>query len=256
MKTIKELLLEAKGDKEISRETISNVDWTENMSKVFDLGYLKMDEVADIVRGPLIDACEEFYKENPTKRVATYTRNISIGFDFNDIDKSIEVKKLYEAVKDMGAGHWWFCCSSVDGEMWSHTSIASLEATIKLNSKKSLNDKDAIQLKLKPYKETKRSLKEYGNGYNNLPGEAVEQVREEVLKCATGATLVLVEKKSGALNLTIYPEFNISKVKKLTKDILSDEKARYYVDRHRSVSAGIARYYAEKRASGDNYTGD
>jgi hypothetical protein len=255
MKTIKELF-ESRQNREISCETITNIDWTNNMSDIFDLGYERMKELVDFVRNPLIEMCEDFYEKNPTKRAITYTRDISIGLDFNDIDKSPEVKKLYNVLRDIGGAHWWYCCSTIDQDMRRHESIATMKVSIKLNSKKALNDRDSIKLDVKEYKESKRDTREYGNGYNGLPGEAIQTLREEVLKCATGATLVLTETKFGTLTLTIYPVFNISKVKKLTNAILNDDKAQEYADRYRSVSAGIERYYAEKRASGDNYTGD
>ena len=147
MKSIKQIF-EANAYKEVelARVSISDVDWTQNMNSIIDLDFNKIMDIENILKDRLYQSCKNFYDANPNKRVADSSANVHIKIDFKDIDNDPSVVKLYHTLESFGASYWWFCVSTI-GKCGMPRGIGYFDSSVKLTSKKMLDDVSSIKFK-------------------------------------------------------------------------------------------------------------
>lgn len=251
MKTLYEFILESRG--EILEEKVLNkglkIDYADGFGKL--LNEANKFDYETKLKDDLTEMAKKWYEENPRKRA--YSGKVTLDVIATK-DRTKIASKTYAEVLDIckDAGMSW---------PWKDTehSLIDAQATMSCDHKTKIGN-----AKFHPYISTSFGAKlkeEYGNGYNNLPGELSTEWRERVFECVDSCDLVETGWKSDdhremRITWTYVPKFNESKLKKVLKELQNDQELAKYADRLETTGRGIRAYYDEKSANGDHYTGD
>lgn len=246
MKSIKQIFEVAKVSQE--REVVKNVDWTNNVEKVVKMGFDKVDALQNELKQMFIDDARKFYAANP--RARRYDGNVSIYVKYSYVPADGEddlYKKLKVLMDDLSCKWFNFCDSNKD--------IGYIRGSVQLSSKKELDDPSKIKVKIYTDKNDDRKYNE-ANFHQGLPSKTTTEIREKLLACIDGAEIVINRKYLNRVtSITYHPIYNVSKVKKLIKELESNPEFIEYIEYRKESDKGLLRYYDElgKR---NGYSGD
>ena len=258
MKTIYQMIMESRPDPiEMDRFTVK-MDWSKKWKGVIDWTKEHINDWDDELQKMLNEAVADFYAKNPRKRNSgRYIVETNVKFSLFPRDSALDIyNKIKAEYGRIGMYSLWLNNpESLGASMIEGQSSDRVAAT------------DPSKIKTKTYSDVRRyeGDSEYGNGYNSLPGETIEEYREKLLSCIK-STEVIVEKQMGGhcwrgetyaqIIVHIVPVYDKSKLDKLYDLVSTNPELQDYASRMDSISKGISAYYAEKAARGDHYTGD
>ena len=252
MKTLYNFILEARGSF-ISQDNVLEkgirIDYSDGFGKL--LAEADKFDYESKLKENAAEMAKKWYEKNPRKR--TYNGKVTLHVCATK-DRNKIGSKTYAEVLDIckDAGMSWPWSDTKHGLIYARAEMACDHKT-KIDSAK-------IRSYIHPEYGAKLE-EEYGNGYNNLPGEISTEWRERVFSCVDSCDLVedvWMDNDFQEMDITwtYIPKFNESKLKKVLKELQSDPELAKYADRLDSTRQGIQAYYDEKRANGDYYTGD
>lgn len=260
MKNITEFINEALNNsiqvQEIGRKSVSG-SWSDHGKKIASAWKSIPNDLKSIIEDNVYEEIKNFYDNTPKKRNIASMVMINVKMDIATDPIYNKLKKLYERI---GMAHWML---NFPKEICSGEFIGTS------TSREGGSDKSKVNIKEHFYNTWKQPDHLPGNGYNNLPGEIIEEYRDKFMDCITGSVIVVrkdqVRSWKAKANVPRYEVVYNAVYDKTKANALIDEiqeklqsedngsLGRYA--KHLAVTNGaISKYYSSKR-SGD-YTGD
>ena len=256
MKNLTQYVNEAFSVTEIGRKTVSG-SWEDGGKKIASNWKSIPKELKTILEDTVYEEIENFYANTPKKRNVASMVMINVKMEIGTDPLYAKLKNLY---KKIGMDIWMhefpkeICSGTVSGNS---------------TSREGGSDRTKIRMNEKFYNSWRQIDRLPGNGYNNLPGELIEEYRIKLLSCISGSEIVVnkdmtrnvvIKAYVPCYNVTYNAIFDKAKVKALIDEIHSnmesEEKGTLggYAKSLAITNNAIDKYYASKR-TGD-YIGD
>lgn len=229
-------------------ETVVRVGWDDDMIHVAEWAKKNEHTYIDMCMSILDKMADEFIAANPRK---AFKKSCNIEFVMKlDTSSDRSLLDIYRELDKLGADSWM--------RRLNYKSINRIDITYKKHHGK-------VDTDIKKHFSPLRNTQEFGNGYNDLPGELITELREKVLDCFK-ATNIFVRFNPSVrsfpqgdamiFQVILTPIVDVPALRRLSITIAQNKTWDGYRARLQAAHDGIRSYYDEKRRSGDNYTGD